>query len=108
MAADLGPCIRVNGIHPGATETPFIREFLDNGPAELRAAMINRTRLRRNGTPADIANAAVYLASPAAAWVTGTMLDVNGGAVDELQNMFPDLEPSSVEDERRKAGAQND
>jgi 7-alpha-hydroxysteroid dehydrogenase len=108
MAADLGPCIRVNGIHPGATETPFIREFLDNGPAELRAAMINRTRLRRNGTPADIANAAVYLASPAAAWVTGTMLDVNGGAVDELQNMFPDLEPSSVEDERRKADAQNE
>jgi 7-alpha-hydroxysteroid dehydrogenase len=50
----------------------------------------------------------VYLASPAAAWVTGTMLDVNGGAVDELQNMFPDLEPSSVEDARRKAGAQNE
>jgi 7-alpha-hydroxysteroid dehydrogenase len=93
MAADLGPRIRVNGIHPGATETEFIREFLDNGPAELRGAMINRTRLRRNGTPTDIANAAVYLASPAAAWVTGTMLEVNGGPVDELQNMFPDLVP---------------
>lgn len=95
MAADLGPRIRVNGIHPGATETEFIREFLDNGPTELREAMINRTRLRRNGTPADIANAAVYLASPAAGWVTGTMLEVNGGPVDELQNMFPDLLPAS-------------
>jgi 7-alpha-hydroxysteroid dehydrogenase len=95
MAADLGPRIRVNGIHPGPTETAFIREFLDNRPTEFREAMINRTRLRRNGTPADIANAAVYLASPAAAWVTGIMLDVNGGPVDEFQSMFPDLVPTS-------------
>lgn len=95
MAADLGPRIRVNGIHPGATETAFIREFLDSRPAEFREAMINRTRLRRNGTPADIANAAIYLASPAASFVTGTMLDVNGGPVDELQSMFPDLVPAS-------------
>jgi 7-alpha-hydroxysteroid dehydrogenase len=96
MAADLGPHIRVNGIHPGATETPFMREFLDNSPAEFREAMISRTRLRRNGTPADIASAALYLAAPAAAWVTGTMLEVNGGPVDEFQNMFPDLEPASA------------
>jgi 7-alpha-hydroxysteroid dehydrogenase len=95
MAADLGPHIRVNGIHPGPIETAFIREFLDNGPPELRTAMINRTRLRRNGSPADVANAAIYLASPAAAWVTGTMLEVNGGPVDELQAMFPDLVPAS-------------
>jgi 7-alpha-hydroxysteroid dehydrogenase len=96
MAADLGPHIRVNGIHPGATETPFIREFLDNSPTGFREAMISRTRLRRNGTPADIASAALYLAAPAAAWVTGTMLEVNGGPVDEFQNMFPDLEPASA------------
>jgi 7-alpha-hydroxysteroid dehydrogenase len=96
MAADLGPQIRVNGIHPGPIETAFIREFLDNKPAEFRQAMIDRTRLRRNGTPADIANAALYLASAAAAWVTGTMLEVNGGPVDEFQNMFPDLDPASA------------
>jgi 7-alpha-hydroxysteroid dehydrogenase len=95
MAADLGPRIRVNGIHPGATETAFIRDFLDSKPTEFREAMINRTRLRRNGTPADVANAAVYLASPAASFVTGTMLDVNGGPVDEFQSMFPDLVPAS-------------
>jgi 7-alpha-hydroxysteroid dehydrogenase len=95
MAADLGPRIRVNGIHPGATETAFIRDFLDSKPAEFREAMINRTRLRRNGTPTDVANAAVYLASPAASFVTGTMLDVNGGPVDEFQSMFPDLVPAS-------------
>jgi 7-alpha-hydroxysteroid dehydrogenase len=91
MSADLGPKIRVNGIHPGTIETPFIKEFLDNGPQELRQAIIERTRLRRNGTPHDVALAAVYLASPAAAFVTGTMLDVNGGAVDEYRAMFPDL-----------------
>jgi len=91
MAADLGPRIRVNGIHPGAIETAFIRQFLDNGPAELREAMTERTRLRRNGTPKDIAAAAVYLASPASSWVTGSMLDVNGGAVDEYRSKFPDL-----------------
>lgn len=91
MAADLGPRIRVNGIHPGAVETALVREYLDAGPPELRGAMIERTRMRRNGTPQDIASAAVYLASPAASWVTGTMLAVNGGAVDELRQRFPDL-----------------
>jgi 7-alpha-hydroxysteroid dehydrogenase len=91
MAADLGPRIRVTGIHPGAIETAFVREFLDNGPQELRDAMIEHTRMRRNGTPEDVANAAVYLVSPAAAWVTGTMLEVNGGPVDELRARFPDL-----------------
>ena len=53
--------------------------------------MIQRTRMRRNGTPDDIAGAAVYLASPAASWVTGVLLDVNGGPVDEMALMFPDL-----------------
>jgi len=91
MAADLGPRVRVNGIHPGAIETEFIREFLDKGTPELRQVMVERTRLRRNGTPEDIANAAVYLASPAASWVTGTMLEVNGGPVDEYRAQFPDL-----------------
>ena len=91
MAADLGPRIRVNGVHPGAVETAFVRAYLDEGPAELREAMVARTRMRRNGTPEDIANAVLYLTSPAASWVTGTMLDVNGGPVDEFRNQFPDL-----------------
>jgi 7-alpha-hydroxysteroid dehydrogenase len=91
MAADLGPRVRVNGIHPGAIETAFVREYLDAGPPELRAAMLERTRMRRNGTPEDVANAALYLASPAASWVTGTMLEVNGGPVDEYRARIPDL-----------------
>jgi len=91
MAADLGPRIRVNGIHPGAIETALVREYLDRGSPELRAAMIERTRMRRNGAPEDVASAAVYLVSPAASWVTGTMLEVNGGPVDEYRARFPDL-----------------
>ena len=91
MAADLGPKIRVNLIHPGATETHALRQILDNAPPEMRQSMIERTRLRRNGTPEDIANAALYLASPAASWITGVLLDVNGGPVDEFRSMFPDL-----------------
>ena len=68
-----------------------MRQYLDDGPPELREAMIERTRLRRNRTPQDIARAAVYLASDAASWVTGTMLEVNGGPVDKFRARFPDL-----------------
>ena len=49
------------------------------------------TRMRRLGTPRDIGLAAVYLASPAASWITGVMLDVDGGTVGEMNPMFPDL-----------------
>ena len=91
MAADLGPRIRVNAILPGATETPALREVLDAADPSFRAMMLERTRLRRNGTVEDIGHAAVYLASPAASWVTGTLSEVDGGAVDELRQRFPDL-----------------
>jgi 7-alpha-hydroxysteroid dehydrogenase len=90
LAADVGPKIRVNGVNPGAIETPFIKEFFDSTP-ELREAMVERTRLRRNGTPRDVATAVLYLASPASSFVTGAMLDVSGGSVDEYRQMFPDL-----------------
>jgi 7-alpha-hydroxysteroid dehydrogenase len=90
LAADVGPKIRVNGVNPGAIETPFIKEFFDSTP-DLRDAMVERTRLRRNGTPRDIASAVLYLASPASSFVTGAMLDVSGGSVDEYRAMFPDL-----------------
>jgi 7-alpha-hydroxysteroid dehydrogenase len=90
LAADLGPKVRVNGVNPGAVETSFIKQFLDGAP-ELREAMVERTRLRRNGTPEDIATAVLYLTSPASSFVTGTVLDVAGGSVDEYRAMFPDL-----------------
>ena len=79
MAADLGPRIRVNALVPGAVETPGLHEVLEQRAPEMRQLIIDRTRLRRTGTPEDVAYAAVYLASPAASWVTGTLLDINGG-----------------------------
>jgi 7-alpha-hydroxysteroid dehydrogenase len=84
MAADLAPRIRVNAILPGAVETDALKGFLDAKGADVRDFMIERTRMRRNGVPEDIAYAAVYLASPAASWVTGKLLEVDGGAADEL------------------------
>jgi 7-alpha-hydroxysteroid dehydrogenase len=91
MAADLGPKIRVNAIVPAAVETPGLREVFEKRAPEMRQVIIDHTRLRRTGTPEDIAYAAVYLASPAASWVTGTLLDINGGPVDEIMPASPDL-----------------
>jgi len=91
MAADLGPKIRVNGIVPGAVETPGLRKVFDTRAQGMRQTIIDHTRLRRTGTPEDIAHAAVYLASPAASWITGTLLDINGGPVDEIFQNAPDL-----------------
>lgn len=91
MAADLGPKIRVNALVPAAVETPGLRAVFESRAPEMRQTIIDRTRLRRLGTPEDIAYAAVYLASPAAAWVTGTLLDITGGTVDEIRQIAPDL-----------------
>lgn len=91
MAADLGPRIRVNAILPGAIETDALRQYLDTKAPDLRKTLADHTRLRRIGTPEDVAYAAVYLASPAASWVTGTLLKIDGGTVDEIVPMVPDL-----------------
>ena len=91
MAADLGSKIRVNGLSPAAVETPGLRAVFDQRSPEMRQVIIDTTRLRRLGTPEDIAYAALYLASPAASWITGTILEINGGTVDEIAPASPDL-----------------
>jgi 7-alpha-hydroxysteroid dehydrogenase len=91
MAADLGPKIRVNAILPAQVETEKFREYLEVKNPELREALITFTRMRRNATPQDIGYAAVYLASPAASWMTGNLLRINGGSVDEMRPNVPDL-----------------
>ena len=90
MAADLGPKIRVNAIAPGAVETPGLAEVFERRPG-LRETVIESTRLKRMASPDEIAYAALYLASPAAANITGTVLDINGGPVDEIAPATPDL-----------------
>ena len=80
MAAELAPRIRVNAIQPGAIETDALRTWLDRFGDDIREQMVAGTAMRRNGQPEDIAHAALYLCSPAASFVTGKMLTVDGGA----------------------------
>ena len=89
MAADLAPRVRVNGVLPGAVETAALRRYV---PDEVREQMAERTAMRRNGLPEDIARAVVFLASPAASWITGKNLEVDGLAAEDLvPKDIPDL-----------------
>ena len=90
MAASLGPRIRVNGIMPGIVETESMKAVVARHEGVLDQ-LVGRTRMRRLGTPLDIGLAAVFLASSASSWITGALLDVDGGTVGEMNAMFPDL-----------------
>ncbi len=81
LALELAPeGIRVNDIAPETTDTPQVA--LDVMiPPENRTNMDKWIPLGRFGTPADCAGAALYLASPLAAWVTGSAIHVDGGAL---------------------------
>ncbi len=69
--------VRVNGISPGALATELMATRLAD-PEYVRKTL-ERLAIKRVGTPADIVGAALFLASPAAAWITGHMLAVDGG-----------------------------
>jgi 7-alpha-hydroxysteroid dehydrogenase len=82
MAFDLGPKgIRVNAIAPGAIRTAALGSVLT---PEIEKAMLVHTPLGRLGEASDIAYAALFLCSPAASWVSGQVLTVSGGGVQEL------------------------
>jgi gluconate 5-dehydrogenase len=70
--------VRVNAIAPGWIETEMSRKALE-ADAARKAKVIGRTPMARLGQPEDIGWAAVYLASPAARFVTGVTLPVDGG-----------------------------
>ena len=92
MAAELAPKIRVNAVLPGAIETDALRGWLSAMDPDVRATMHRNTPMRRNGEPDDIADAVLYLCSPAASFVTGELLRVNGMAAEDLiPHQFPDL-----------------
>ncbi len=77
LAEDLAPKIRVNAIAVGATATSALESVLTN--ETVHQAMVEATPLKRLGEPEDIAIGALYLASPASAYVTGTIMDIHGG-----------------------------
>ncbi|MDI2129461.1 SDR family NAD(P)-dependent oxidoreductase [Yinghuangia seranimata] len=82
MAADhVREGIRVNCVNPGTADTPWVGRLLDRAddPAAERAALNARQPMGRLVTADEVAAAIVYLASPAAASVTGTALAVDGG-----------------------------
>ncbi|MEP9416605.1 SDR family oxidoreductase [Gordonia sp. VNQ95] len=89
-AMDLNPRIRVNAIAPGAILTSALE--IVAGDDGMRTAVESATPLHRLGDPEDIAAAAVYLASPAGSYVTGKILEIDGGIITpNLDLPIPDL-----------------
>jgi len=81
MAVELAPDkIRVNVINPVAGETPLLAEFMGGADTpEMRAKFIASVPLGRLSRPEDVANAALYLASDEANFITGACIEVDGG-----------------------------
>ena len=76
LAAEFAPKVRVNAIAVGSVETSALGTILTD---ELRRKMEDATPMGRIGSVEDIACCALYLASPAAGWVTGKVFEVDGG-----------------------------
>ena len=76
LARSLAPTIRVNEVAPGWIDT----EFAEHGmTSDYRRELIEKTPLRRLGTPREVARGVVFLASDDAAFITGQSLKINGG-----------------------------
>lgn len=82
LAFDLGDKgIRINGVAPGATRTDALESVLND---EIEKTMLMNTPIHRLGEPQDMANAALFLCSLAASWISGQILTVSGGGVQQL------------------------
>ncbi len=77
LARSVAPAVRVNVLCPGWIETSYGA----GADRDFYAEIVEETPLRRWGTPEDVAGAAVWLASPSAAFITGQAINVNGGTV---------------------------
>jgi 3-oxoacyl-[acyl-carrier protein] reductase len=87
MAGELGPAgIRVNGLLPVRIATDRVRELdaLQGDPDEVRARLSEHIPLRRYGEPEEFARAAAFVLSPAASYITGAMIPVDGGAISSI------------------------
>jgi meso-butanediol dehydrogenase/(S,S)-butanediol dehydrogenase/diacetyl reductase len=91
--------IRANAIAPGTIRTPLWQERVDKRPA-IFEELVKWYPLGRVGEPEDVANAAVFLASDDAAWITGVVLRVDGGLLAGNARMARELVADfSAEDE---------
>jgi len=89
-ARDLSPRIRVNAIAAGAVATSGLDLVLED--SEIKTQMEQGTPLQRIGEPWEIAAAVVFLASPAGGYITGKVLEVDGGIErPNLEQDIPDL-----------------
>jgi len=82
--------IRCNAIAPGTIRTPIWQERIDRDPVVFER-LVKWYPLGRVGEPEDIANAAMFLASDDAAWITGTVLTVDGGLLAGNYHMTREL-----------------
>jgi 3-oxoacyl-[acyl-carrier protein] reductase len=88
LARELGPRVRVNSLAPGRVDTDRVRE-LDESRAEREGRSAGEVRrdaeagipLRRYGEPAELGRAAAFLLSPAASYLSGAAIQVDGGAI---------------------------
>ena len=79
-AIELGPHgIRVNSVHPGVIETEMLAAKRDRKPGEVLAEWDQRLLIKRLGTPEDVAELVVFLASDEAGYMTGSELVIDGG-----------------------------
>jgi 3-oxoacyl-[acyl-carrier protein] reductase len=79
LAAEIGPRgVRINAIAPSSIRTEKVAEHM---PAAVQEQVAGMHPLRRLGTPDDVAQVALFLASDAAAWLTGLTVDVAGGRI---------------------------
>jgi 7-alpha-hydroxysteroid dehydrogenase len=90
MAADLGPRIRVNALLPGPIVTEALQRYW-NEKNDNRHELADNIRMKRLGTVEDVANAAIFLCSPAATWITALLMELTGGKSDEIKSVYPDL-----------------
>ena len=87
LAGELGPAgVRINGLLPVRIATDRVRELdaLRGDPDEVRARLSRHIPLRRYGEPEEFGRAAAFVLSPAASYITGAMIPIDGGAISSI------------------------
>ena len=87
LAGELGPTgVRINGLLPVRIATDRVRELdaLRGDPDEVRARLSAHIPLRRYGEPEEFGRPAAFVLSPAASYITGAMIPIDGGAISSI------------------------